>query len=88
MKVIGLVCAFIALVTGLIAAHFWYRASKVPIVPSWKIEPGESDASMQGWQSGTMQAFSNSGQLNKVAALWTAIAVASSAISTFLLAFA
>jgi predicted RNA-binding Zn-ribbon protein involved in translation (DUF1610 family) len=50
MKVIGLVFAFIALVTGLIAAYFWSRASMVPIVPTWKIEPGESDASQQGWQ--------------------------------------
>ncbi len=88
VKVIGLVCAFIAFVTGLIAAHYWHRASKVPIVPAWRVEPGESDASSRGWQSGTMEAFSKSGQLNKVAARWTAISVALGAISTFLLVFA
>lgn len=88
MKVIGLVCAFFGLVTGLKAAHCWHRASKVPIVPAWKVEPGESDASQQGWQSGTMEAFSKSGELNKVAARWTAASVALGAIGTFILAFA
>jgi hypothetical protein len=88
MKVIGLVFAFIALVTGLIAAYFWSRASMVPIVPTWKIEPGESDASQQGWQVGTMMAFSKSGELNKLAARWTAASVALGAIGTFILAFA
>ena len=87
MKVIGLVCALITLITGLIAAHYWHRASKVPIVPSWRVEPGESDASMLGWQSGTIEAFSKSGQLNKVAARWTAVSVGFGAISTFVLAF-
>jgi hypothetical protein len=88
MKVIGLVFAFIALVTGLIAAYFWSRASMVPIVPTWKIEPGESDASQQGWQVGTMMAFGKSGELNKLAARWTAASVALGAIGTFILAFA
>ena len=88
MKVIGLVFAFIALVTGLIAAYFWSRASMVPIVPTWKIEPGESDASKQGWQVGTMMAFGKSGELNKLAARWTAASVALGAIGTFILAFA
>lgn len=60
----------------------------VSIVPTWKIEPGESDASQQGWQAGTMEAFRKSGQLNKVAARWTAVSVAFGAISTFILAFA
>ena len=88
MKVIGLVLAFITLITGLVAAYFWSSASMVPIVPTWKIEPGESDASMQGWQAGTMMAFSKSGELNKLAARWTAASVACGAISTFILALA
>ena len=88
MKMIGLVFAFITLITGLIAAYFWSRASMVPIVPTWKIEPGESDASMQGWQAGTMMAFGKSGELNKEAARWTAVAVILQTIGTFILAFA
>ena len=88
MRVIGLVFAFFGFVTGLIAAHRWLRASKVPIVPTWKIEPGESDASQQGWQVGTMMAFNKSGELNKKAAGWTAVSVGLQAIGTFILAFA
>ncbi|HZU30850.1 MAG TPA: hypothetical protein VFB79_07025 [Candidatus Angelobacter sp.] len=88
MKVIGLVFAFAGFVTGLIAAHRWLHASMVSIAPTWKVEPGETDASQQGWQAGTMMAFNKSGELNKKAAGWTAVAVALQTIGTFLLAFA
>jgi hypothetical protein len=88
VKVTGVVCAFITLVTGLIAAHFWYRASMVPILPTWTIEPGESDASQRGWQAGTMMAFSKSGELNKLAARWTAASVGFGAITTLIWALA
>lgn len=84
MKVIGRICASISVVTAFIAAIYWHRASKIPIVPAWKIEPGESDASLRGLQSGTMDAFNKSGHLNKVAALLTGISVISGAIGNFL----
>ena len=88
MKMIGLVFAFFGFVTGGIAAYRWLRASEVPLLPTWKIEPGESDASQQGWQAGTIIAFSKSGELNKKAAAWTAVSVGLQAVGTFILAFA
>lgn len=64
-----------ALGTGLMAAWCWFKASRVRVQPSWDIEPADAEASMGGWIAGSMTAFAESGRLNKIAALWTAVAV-------------
>jgi uncharacterized membrane protein len=87
VKVIALVCAFISLITGLVAAYYWYRASKVGISPGWKLESGEAEKNIMGWVTGCMIAITASGKLNKLAALLTAVSVAFGAISNFLMTF-
>ena len=76
--------ALSALITGIAASRYWFKASKVEIVPLWKqlgsIEPvGGSDSH---WIVGILEAAQKSGTLNKQAALWTAASVFLSAIST------
>jgi hypothetical protein len=83
MKFASLSFAILALVTGLIAAYYWYQASKVEVVPLWQelgtIEPlGGGDTH---WIVGMLKAAQKSGALNKLAALWTAASVALSAFS-------
>src|SRR5262245_59118635 len=88
VKMITLTFAAISCLTGLVAAWYWLRASKIGISPGWTVEPGgETDGNIMGWVTGCMIAFNLSGKLNKLAARWTAAAVAFGAISNFLMAF-
>ena len=78
MKTLGLGLAVLAGITGVIAAIYWYRSSKVPIDPIWPegafglVEPGEHDSSQDGWIAGMMRSNAIAAGLNAKAALWTA----------------
>lgn len=82
MKWISVSLAFAGAVTGLFAAWYWYRSSKVPIQPSWPIEPGDAQLSQTGWVAGTMNAFTKAAKLNANAACLTAVSVVLFAAST------
>jgi len=83
-KITAFVLAFISLCAGLLSAYYWYRASKVGIAPAWTTETGELDRNIMAWVAGCMVAFTASGNLNRSAAGWTALAVASGAIANFI----
>lgn len=87
MKSISIALAFVTMVVGLKAAWEWYKASKVTITPDWPVEPGDSQLSEMGWLAATMKAINTSSDLNKTAAIWTAIAVCLGAISSFISVF-
>jgi hypothetical protein len=93
--------ALAALVAGLIAAHYWLKASKIEIDPGWRvgypaspadalrsIEPADIQLSQMQWITETMKAIQESGDLNKIAARWTAVAVVFAAVSSVLGALA
>lgn len=86
MKIASFALAVSALLTGLLAAWKWYKASKVEIIPLWQqlgvIEPPGGDPS--GWIFGVMQAGRESAALNQTAALWTAASVTLSGLAAFL----
>ena len=88
MKYFSIGMAVGAFVCGLIAAYYWFQASKTKIAPSWTIEPGDTTQSQMGWVVGTMVAFEKSSSLNKIASLWTALSVLFGAISSIVGAFA
>ena len=73
------ILAGLTLVTGLVAARYWYLSSQVPVVPAWAahggIEPGNNEHSQSGWIVALMESARESGRLNKIASLWTAAAV-------------
>jgi hypothetical protein len=81
MKGLELGLAILACLTGIVAAVYWYRSSKVQIIPVWPggpfgpIEPGEMEASQYGWIAGMMEANSSAAALNAKAALWTGVSV-------------
>jgi len=94
MKEASIAFAAIALVTGLVAAWHWYQSSKVEIDPGWnppgtggRIEPVMPDLRQLDIEVATNNAFRRSGQLNKVAALWTAASVLASALASIFGAF-
>jgi hypothetical protein len=74
--------ALVAACTGLVAAVYWYRSSRVPITPTWTTEPGETGEAQMGWTVGTMKAFCLSSRLNAKAAIWTAVSVGLAAVSS------
>lgn len=84
MKWISVGFAVAGAVMGLFAAGYWYRSSKVPIQPSWLIEPGDVQLSEMGWMAGMMNAFTTTAKLNSTAALLTAVSVVFSAASIFI----
>jgi hypothetical protein len=84
-----------ALVTGLIAAYWWYQSAQIVPVPAWAVprtgeagvfsgvEPGDSQESDSGWLAALLVAAKDSAGLNKRAALWTASSVLAGAIANF-----
>lgn len=86
MKITIIFIQVISSGTGIVAAFYWYKSSRIAIIPP----PISGDPNLEhlGWTSGTMQAFSISSNLNRIAAIWTAITVLlagfSSLISTVL----
>jgi hypothetical protein len=81
MREIYLGLVGLTFVTGIIAAVYWYRSSRIAVQPGWNIEPADEQLSQAGWTAGTLQAFADSGALNAKAALWTAASVALGSLS-------
>jgi hypothetical protein len=85
MKCVSIALAVGALVSGLIAAFYWYKSSNVDIDPGWTVEhpePVVPELKQMGWNSAMMNAITTSATLNKTAALWTALSVALGGAST------
>lgn len=76
MRLISIAFAFFGLFSGIIAAIFWLKASKIEANPVWgdrePLDPVQAQAS---WIAGTLTAATESGRLNSIAAKWTAAAV-------------
>jgi len=86
-----------AFIVGLLAAYYWFKASKIEIDPGWRggspqsaadarrpVEPGESQLSESMWLNATMEAAAKSAGFNRRAAGLTAVAVALGALSSIL----
>lgn len=88
MKIAEIALAILAFVTGLVAAGYWYRASKITADPGWGrnglVEPGVHSAAQDAWIAAMLQSASESARLNKIAALWTAAAVALNALAALI----
>ncbi|MES2056274.1 MAG: hypothetical protein V4564_10070 [Pseudomonadota bacterium] len=85
-KSLALGLAVVAFLAGLRAAYLWYRASRVQIVPMWgvdgRVEPVDPHLAQAEWIVALLETASKSGDLNRRAAIWTAVAVALSTAST------
>ena len=84
MKTLALLFAFLGLITGLIAAWYWYRSSKVAIVPKRWIEGGRNVPSVVEWVPEAADAWEEVSRLNKWASRLTAVTAVLGALSTFL----
>jgi hypothetical protein len=81
VKLVILIFTWASLGAGLIAAWYWYRASKVFVVPMYAtdgggVEPVDPFQSQSSWTGGILLTVEKTGRLNKVAAQWTAGSVA------------
>jgi hypothetical protein len=86
MKITSIAIALLALLAGLAAAFFWRKASKVLVVPAGIGFAGLHEVEL--WLPTIVQTFEKAGRLNKIAAIWTAIAVALGAIGSVVSALA
>jgi hypothetical protein len=88
MRWASILFASCALVTGLIAAVYWYRTSTVKIEPSFhkRLTISLDDQSLP-WIAGIMNATSDAARLNKTAALWTCASVVFAGLSSIIGAF-
>lgn len=88
LRTFSIIFALIALGTGLVAAWYWYASTKEQIDPAiYKAPDGREAFRMMEWVQNVMNAVTKASQLNSKAALWTAAAVLSSAISAIFSAF-
>ncbi|WP_206998998.1 hypothetical protein [Trinickia mobilis] len=84
--IVGTIALFPAF-TGVYAARLWHQASKIDVIPTYalygQIEPvGDASSSAADWIDGLLRASQESSNLNRKAALWTAISVGLGAITT------
>ncbi len=91
MKYVIVICALSAFGTGMLAAWYWYRASKVMIVPMWErngvLEPVDPRHGTYQWVTGIIETAKKSGPLNATAARLTAVSVFFSGFTSLLGAF-
>jgi hypothetical protein len=85
VKTAILILTWLSLVAGLVAARYWYRASKVFVVPMYAtaggIEPVDPVQSGASWTGGILLTVEKTGRLNKIGALWTAASIGLGAIA-------
>jgi hypothetical protein len=76
MRILALTSACGGFAFGLIAAYYWWLASRVETIPMWgDVEPGDQSLSQAGLIGGMMSAASESARLNQRASVLTAVAV-------------
>ena len=84
MKSLAIVTAGLAMVSGFVAAWYWWKSTRV--TPIWFNPDGEPE-SIAGAAAGNTASLFLAGQessrLNKLAAIWTAVSVGLSGISGF-----
>lgn len=70
---------------GALSTWYWFRSSQIQIMPSWAknggFEPVVPELSSSGWIVGLVDGAQKSAALNKLAASYTAIAIASGTIA-------
>ena len=88
MKAIEIVFALLAFVSGMLAAWFWLRASRVRTDPGWGenglVEPGIHSVAHDTWIVAIMQSVAESGRLNAIAARWTALTAILTALAALM----
>ena len=86
MKVALLAVALAAAWTGAWAAWLWYKASRVNVIPLWavngRMEPVDPQQATSEWIVAFLQTGQKASDLNRRAALWTAISVFLSGATT------
>lgn len=91
MKLTALICAMLSAVSGGWASYVWYLSSKVNFVPFEEVN-GEIrevvERDLHSWFGAVKLTLKRSGDLNKWAAIWTAVSVALSGISALIGALA
>jgi hypothetical protein len=79
MRNTAIVLAIAGLAVGLNAARFWYQSSRITPIPGWLQaglpEPGDAEMSQMAWLWALIESSQKAADLNKAAALWTAVAV-------------
>jgi hypothetical protein len=98
LKTVSFILSAAGFVLGLLSAYFWLKAGEVSVSPAWELElprdviarsPSKSvndvvHNNIMGWVTGVMRAFKKSGELNRRAAIWTAVTVAVTSFASFL----
>ena len=82
---LGLGFANLGLILGILAAWYWWRASRVTIIPPWgEREPLDRTQALTGWIVGINTAAEISGKLNTAAAVLSGAAVVTSTLGGWL----
>jgi hypothetical protein len=86
MRDTEMVLALLTLICGLMSAWFWYKASRVVPAPLkfGRVDPSLPSTSEMTWISGLLVAGNETARLSKIAALWTAVAVASGVVDNLI----
>ena len=82
---LGFGLANLGLILGILAAWYWWRASRVTIMPQWGYrEPVDQAQALAGWIVGINTAAEISGKLNTLAAVFSGAAVVTSTLAGWL----
>jgi hypothetical protein len=86
MQYMSFALAITACATGIVAAVYWYRASAVKVAPATKnlIVGGGMATGTEPFLTGVINATKEASALNRIAAIWTALSVGLSGISTMI----
>lgn len=88
MKALEILLALLGFVSGILAAWYWLRASRMRIDPGWgengSVEPGIHSMAQDAWIVAIMQSAAESARLNAIAARWTALTAIVTALAALI----
>lgn len=88
MTALEILLALLGFVSGMLAAWYWLRASRVRTDPGWGehglVEPGIHSMAQDVWIVAIMQSVAESGRLNAIVARWTALTAIVTALAALI----
>jgi hypothetical protein len=83
LKNLSLLFAILAVVTGLVAAWYWYKSTTAEIDPAIvKLDDGRDAFRLSTWIESITGTVKTASDFNRKAAIWTAVSVLSGALAT------
>ena len=84
MKIVSILTAFVGFAAGIFAAWYWYKSTQIAIPDVRRLSNGNVTIDYTEWMDSAVKAIRDGSDLNKQAAIATAISVLANGVAVIL----